>query len=419
MSRLGLIFLSTWLATCLGCGANNQIGLGRAKNKEDESTTKLRTSYAAVAKRIAHEHRNDPNTNPPSLSSSRLIAESKSLIVDLKQHRGADTELQFICDEAIGATEESIAATQQLERLPKPPGEFEQFLMGFFYGYSFDFSGAANYSNRVQDLNVNIQSELVRLAQAMDRGHAATLLLPRIAKKIAGPSVSSSPVKVDFDETWGFVGSDWITLSNISGKNLKNATIVVDIEGQSQGVTQRHTNVHFVSDWSAGNAIYAKYDDGVTLNNRTFGRRTCSNVTKVIVNVYSDELSYEGYSYNYTASEMNFDITRYVDKLFKPRASYRPFDKGILFADTQRAIRLDFKGCSMTHLRDVSIKVIFKSGTLTSTKTTFRSFWKSDEELLIEFPDIWWDPKEANVEMTFNANNPPGVTRTYQWTWNR
>jgi hypothetical protein len=410
------VFVSMFLVSA-GCQPN---GGGQPNAKVEKGTdnqkAKLRAMYSTVAKLIADEQRADPAAMPPRRSSSRLIADARSLIAEMRLARDADPDLQMICDEATAATNEMINATQQLERLPRPPGEFDQFLTGFFYGCSFNFSGAMDYSRTIDNQQEAIRVEVVRLGQAMERAHAATLLLPRVARKIAGEPVAACPLTVDFDETWGFSGPDWITLTNRSGQTLHNVTVVVDLEGKPASGLERHTNVHFVTEWKNGASIYALYAEGVYIQGRKLGCKTVVRAQKVDIAVFADELIHTGFTYHYNDIEKNKDVARYVDKNFKPRASYRTFDAGFGILDPDhRAIRIDFTGSSMHHVNDVSAKVTFKNGTRSSTKTDFRSRWTFDQTWLIEFRDISWDPTEMRVELTFNAKTGGGVTRSYVW----
>jgi hypothetical protein len=147
-----------------------------------------------------------------------------------------------------------------------------------------DGKNAAKTRQRAQ-----AQVSVNQLASDMDKIQTAMLLLPKIAAKYSAPiSPNDDHLKSIFVGAWGPVGpNDLLALEN-NGPELKNCTIVVDIQG-TNGET--HQNVHFVPNWPTHSPLFATYAHGQKIFGRMIGQLTFNQVTAITVTLLSPEFS--------------------------------------------------------------------------------------------------------------------------------
>lgn len=246
------------------------------------------------------------------------------------------------------------------------------------------------------------------MLQAVTKNEAAVLMLPRVAKKLAGPTVQDNNlVNVDISETWGFQGPDQLTLVNRSGRTLHNCTVVVFLAGKTGELKQ---NVHFVETWPESSPLYAQYQPGQKMLDQMAFRQTVSLIQRVEIEIYCDELTREGISYQYAGTERDKDIGSYLDKHFKPSCRYRPFSKGLLW-DDQRAVNVSFRG--LQYLPPGTLVFNLKNAESSATYRWKFEVWPSDKSHWIKFNNLDWDPTEYTVQFQFDNTS---VTRSYRWT---
>jgi hypothetical protein len=238
--------------------------------------------------------------------TAQIVAAAQGVVLDLDALSIDDPDLRMIRDEVKGATQNAIAALGKLEQLPPPPGSGELFLTGFVCGIGGRFDLAAEASDRAQNKSDAITAELRNLNSAYRRACSAKLLLKRAAPRYSGTPTLSG-VTVDVDESFILDQDDWITLTNTTGHDLRNALVSVYLTGLFEDTKE---NIHFVPEWSIGQKVYAAYPRGLSVQGMTIGCQTVGLIQSAKVRVSADEGQVAQFTYQYAGAEKQKDVQR-------------------------------------------------------------------------------------------------------------
>jgi len=382
-----------WLLAMLGGG-------GRSR-------TTVPPAYVTLASRLADECRTGRDGPETARDIAQTLAELRNAALDLERIEVADPDTAAVVAEGRRVFNEAATSLERLASLPGPPGQLELSGEFFLRGFALDLPGLLRRYDQVSGVQEDLIAEARRLATAIKRGEAARLMLPRIAARYAGPAREAGPaLKVDFDEAWGPIGpADWLTLTNASGAELHNATVLVEVRGESGDVAR---SVHFVPVWKSGAAIDASYTVGDESLGFPVGRQTVPNVAGVTVSLWSEELREEGIAYRYLGAEHDADVARYCAAM-RVRARFRPFQPGFVW-DTQRGMELWLDGIAA--LPSPRITATFRRGA--DRRTWYWDFPRWDEgerKVLDAGKALPWDPEEVTVEVSFPRTGHKFVTR--------
>ncbi len=338
-----------------------------------------------------------------------MLAGEKEMLLELQSMTNVDPELRVSLQTWNTASGREWKARQESTDYLLLHLILAQALQNLFYGATLQFEAADQFNKQAKNQTVAMQNEVRNLMDTFDRIEAARLMLPRIARKLAGPVTSQSePLAVDIHETWGFMGPTQITVQNQTGRTLHYCTVVVRLTGKT-GETKE--NVHFVIEWKPGQQLHADYGSGIEVLERMMDRETVTLIQNVTVSLFCDELTARGFL-PIRWREEGQDISRYLEQVFKPRSSYRPYSKGLLW-DDQRAVQVSFGGLQFLHAG--TLVVSLKKDDQSATKRLPFSNWAAGDTKWIEFGDTTWDPHEWTIQFAFQDTE---ATRTYRWTRN-
>jgi len=357
----------------------------------------LPPAYVTLAKRLADECQSGRGDPGPGKDVNVILAELRNATLDLKGLKATDPDVDAVAEEARGVFRDAVSSMERLIALPRPPGSLELAGESFLRGLILDIPGLARRYDQVSGVQEALLAEARRLAAAIKRGEAARLMLPRIAARYGGPPPAAGrALLIDFDESWGPVGpADWLTLTNASGVELHNATVLVEVRG---GSGENARSVHFVPAWKAGAAIDAKYTAGDESLGFPVGRQSVKDVSAVTVSVWSDELSQEGIAYAYAGPEHDADVARYCATM-RVRVQYRPFQRGLLW-NTERGADAWLEG--IPFVPRPRITATFRRGPSTlSWYWDFERWADGERKTLDAGGKLPWDPEEITVEVTF------------------
>jgi hypothetical protein len=181
---------------------------------------------------------------------------------------------------------------EQLAAIPGSPEQVGWIAENFVCGFILAFSGAFERFREVAGNQEAVKAEFRSIVAVCRGSEVAKLLLPRIAARYAGPHVGGKrTIAIDLDAAWGPVGpDDQLILTNRTGTDLHNCTVLVELHGQDGDVAR---NVYFVPRWQVGTPIYARCNPGTEILGETIGRRTVPLVESIVTSVWSDELTRE------------------------------------------------------------------------------------------------------------------------------
>jgi hypothetical protein len=109
----------------------------------------------------------------------------------------------------------------------------------------------------------------------------------------------------------GFYSSDFVYVTNISGTELTNAFLFVDIAGK-HGADARNASdnhMHFVKSWPAGETRVLRYMSTATSDFAS--DESVDQIMNLQFRIYSDQFT-QRENYTYTATAFTEDVQRYV-----------------------------------------------------------------------------------------------------------
>lgn len=340
-------------------------------------------------------------------STAETLAEMHSATMDLRNVQTADKDIAYLASQEEQITTEGAQRIERLLALPRPPG-MEAALEAPAHIFFGDFLGAFRIGEEADAKRDAVLDEMRGLAAWFDKADALSLLLPKIAKKYAAPvAADTGRIRVQLDESWQNLDPyDWGCFYN-DGDTLEDCTVVVELRGASG---EKRTNVHFVPEWAAHSTLFGRYRPGDDLDGKRVMKTTVTNIRGAAVTVLSP-----GYStkidYDYTASDKDKSVARQCNKI-KATGQYQRYEKALIFADTQRGMKVILGDFSYPEKFDVSVS--FRRGGEEKCWTWPVDSWKNGEEktFATRAGELPWDPETVRVALSF-----PGVGYKPVWDW--
>lgn len=373
-----------------------------------QAPKKLPQAYIDLAKHVALEMHSTPDAFRNDMGIAEIMAEWHAAVMDLRRIDTTDSDIRYIRDQMASAYSEALTRLQRINELPKPPGGGELFVSSFFDGFFGNIFGIYKRWGDAEDKQNAIIAEVYLLIAAIDKADAAQQILPKVAEQYSASFTDpSNRIAVDFDESWASWGPyDWFCIYN-AGATLSNSTIKVTMTGASG---EKRTNVHFVPVWPKGSWMYARYEAGEKMLDRTVGRQTVVNVQKIDVSLYSPDFS-TLVAYTYQGAEKDKDIKKRCEAL-KFYGRYQPFESGF-FWDTQRGAEFTLNG--VAYLSRCRAHVTFRQGS--QSKTWYWDFdkWEGGETKTFKTKkgDLTFDPSQIDLTLSF-----PGTEYKHSVTLN-
>jgi hypothetical protein len=249
-----------------------------------------------------------------------LQADLNVKIVKCGRIRSRDELTQRIAVMTFGAGNDILKESKQLEILSVDSG-FSDFAVGLLSLVLGQPGAVVHGTESLLKKGELIEQQRLRWVHACNDYLAARLMLPDAARQFGGPEfVQGDAVTIDFDESFAASADhDAIRLTNSSGSDLTNCTVLVEIIGKD-GESSR--NVHFAKRWTAGGTNHAKYGIGLEASGGVVARRTVYGVHEVWVSVWADELSDERIRLKYRGPPRDADIARILDGRIMVRYRY-------------------------------------------------------------------------------------------------
>lgn len=367
--------------------------------------------YIVLATHLADGWQADRSEPGPGRDFATRVALIRNAALDLERLRPNDPDLAALATEAHGILRDLAAGTERLAALPRPPGQLDMMGESFLHGLVFDLPGASRQVNRLVGIEEDLQAETRRLVALILRAATAKLMLPRLAQRYAGPIRTTDPaLAIDFDAAWGPVGpADWLTLTNRSGTDLHQATVLVEVRNATGEVAP---SVHFVPAWPAGGVLLARYTPGDMVLDATIGRQTVPDVANVVVSLWAEELAQEGITYAYAGAERDADIARACAGM-QILVHYQLFEPGRIW-DTPRGLEVWLDGIAT--LPKPTITATFRRGARTKILSwSFPRWDRGERKVLRASESLDFDPEAVDIEVSFPRTKYKHVSR---WTPN-
>ena len=397
------------VASSMSCDSSDS---GPTAPKARQPTRPMPIKYVQLATHLADGFQTDINEPQLKQPLPQLLADYRNRALDLQQSGSDDPDIEAVTQQACEAFHGAVTALERLDALPKPPDAGEQFIEGFLRGLVLAGEGAAERDQEIRGQQDAILGELRSVIAAAKRAESAKLMLPRIAKKYAGPAVESGvSVAADFNAAWGHLGpDDWMFLYNNSSLVLHNSTVLVELRGIDGDV---HRNLHFIPAWEQETWICARYEAGTPIPalKDTFGAMSVANVQTALISIWAEELSQESIVYDYAGKEFDRDVERYCQDL-KIRASYQAFEPGLLW-NTERGVVATLDGLPFVMKPTVTVR-FEGGGPSKSWFWTFDSWSQNERKTFSPGKQLSWDPDRYTIEITF-----PATSYQYRQVWDR
>ena len=388
-----------------GAGDNINVRTTQSVGAADAITDTTKAAYIRFAAWLADGFSDKAEQPPPaSFDYSQYLADEKELFIELNALTNVDASLMSVVNNCEQASAQITAIREELQQLPNH-GFLEEFGDLMVYLHTGQLGRIADELKSANSRDDQDKYLKVRFIQTQDHLNASRLMLPMIARKLAGTS-GTAPISIKIHEAWGFAEPDHLVLVNNGDRDFHNCTVVVTLTGK-YGETRR--NIHFTKVWPSQQSLYAAYSSGVALLDQSVNRTTVTLIQDVEVVLYCDEVTSEPLTYKYGGLEKDNDINQCLDTNFKPHSGYQPYKKGIIF-DDQRVVSFNFDG--VQYLPKGTVTVCVKNGDNTATKDLDFSSWRAGDTKCVYFPDIAWDPTEWDAQFKFNGTS---ITRSYHW----
>lgn len=254
--------------------------------------------YALLAENLVPGLADGSPVPLPDLEPAALEARERWRVIMLE---GLETQDQRIR----GVAKEAAAANRQFLGLASRASDAAA-IAGLAWAVVADRPLASRRDTVKESVDDKIYAAVVQSRRAV------TFLLPEIARGLAGHSHGSAVLEIDFDENWYGTEPDRINLTNVSGINLTNSTVQVDIRGRT-GPWVR--NVHFVASWPSGKKLWADYHTSDQSGISAISRTTATEVQEIRVSLWSVEICKEDESIIYPGKDRDADRVRQIDRL--------------------------------------------------------------------------------------------------------
>ncbi len=166
-------------------------------------------------------------------------------------------------------------------------------------------------------------------------------------------------LSVDIDGSWnGYFESDWVYYTNISGRDLTNVTLSVQLKGRhgARGVTNGDSHLHYVAKWPAGATKIARYmstgASGIAYD------ESVDQVDTLTYKLFSNEWKQQK-DVQYTGKAYDEDVKRYCDDIITLKGSWHDRDghlllnTGLLLQNGEKGYSFPCASVSMTVSRGV------------------------------------------------------------------
>lgn len=352
-----------------------------------EAADGLKSSYIALAK--ARLKTLAPEGNEPAkISLENHLFALRNLILECEKLACADKELQLIAREYRAAGEALLESVQAIQELPRTPSMTAQMLDTLMLGALAQFNRALDRNSDYSAKEAKLLQAWKRLGFAVQRLQVNDRLMPRIAARVAGPPSPPNPnpslLKIIFKEPRYTLASDRIRILNFSGQTLNNCTIVVQLTGIAGDTTE---NVHFQEEWKTGEGVTAFYYEGIKIPGvNPINQTTVHRVQKVTAQVFSDEFAFPVVELAYTKEQQRRDAIEEITAGFKPKSSYLPFAKGVVF-DDPRSVFVSYEGLVIIPSVKVTVQAYLGSDRLFDSSAIHLQNWKPAVSHRIALPN--------------------------------
>lgn len=327
-----------------------------------------------------------------------VFAAAKAKLVQYKSMNGASPKIAALAAQAAIAQERFLDAHRTLSTTPGGGADALLLTIGIIAGNApLAFSG----------LQGTVESEAARgqvlreYASAFNDNRSSQLVLTSIAGEFSGASIPSHVVSIDLDESWAGTTTpfDVLTLRNNSGSLLKDCLVQVTLRGKDNS---RKRNIHFVENWPAGAAKFARYGIGATVGDQTLGAQTVTGVEEINVSIWTPDVSVENISYVYAGVERDKDIEALCRGKLSLRA--RCYDAGLINFVPTVALALD----GIPEIPSHKMTIRFSRGQDSLVRDWDQGNWKRDEVNRYQVRAMSWWPKTLEISISF-------PNTTYVW----
>ena len=396
--------------------ASAQIAISQGSGSATDALTKA--EYAKIAK-ARLEPLFPPGARTEHTSIETLLAKYRGVALDCETLKSEDKELQSIAAEYKASMTDVVDSTLLAQRLHGRPNALQQTLKGmevFLQGALLRLDETANTLKDSSNRNDDLLQNQRRYVLAFQRAYVNDMLMPRVAAKFSGPRAEGDRplVRILIKEMrYLALAPDTVGVINESGKTLNNCTIVVRLTGRTGEVAE---NVHFLETWKPGAQLQAYYFGGTTIQpvNLVVGRRTVLGIQSVAVTVFSDEMHIPSVTKSYTTEEMRAYAAQIVQAYFKPKSSYRPYAKGLVF-DDQRAVFVSFEGLDRLPKVTLTLKCFLDGSQMFDARTITVENWKPNDTKTFGLPSQAGSEADR-WEISFRFED---IEHTQTLTWNR
>lgn len=260
-----------------------------------------RAEYARVAMNVVPGLAGGAPAEDASVEPAVIEAKERWRVITLENAESADRRLKALAKEA-GAAHASILDAAGAGGDAGPL----RVLASMFTG-----DPLIVVSTAVREAGKEAARES-RYEAAIQRRRACMFMLPELAKELAGPPAAETPIEINFDESWFVSGQpDRINLKNVSGHELTNATLQVDIRGRNGRWVR---NIHFVEKWAPGQLLWANYLGSDTGRIESLAGVTAGEVQDVRVSVWAAEVRADEVSLHYPKADRDEDRWAILEK---------------------------------------------------------------------------------------------------------
>jgi hypothetical protein len=400
------------LACLLGVGA---VQCDRAMESQvfadstSSAPAELPKGYETLAEILGLEMKSSPKLfrSAAPFNAPKVDADLRGAIMTMKDIHSDNEDVNYVASLASDAFNDTAHTLETIDATPKPGMDNDSFplssiiLLAEHRYWSF-FLSLANNSNKksAQGQREKAEASVNQLAGDLDKIQTAMLLLPKIAAKYSAPSSpSEDQFKAIFVPAWGPSGpNDTLVLEN-NGPDLKNCTIIVDIQGAAG---EAHENVHFVPSWPSHTPLLASYAHGQKIFGRMIGQLTFNQVSAATVTILSPSYSTQLHC-TCDAATRDQQITALCKNL---NITYHyTVRQGLLIKTNDGDLTMD----GVTMLPACMLDLTMHNGTKSRFYHISLSPWKASERKT--FPQLTFPADTIDVVLTF-----PNTSYRYQTT---
>lgn len=342
------------------------------------------------------------------------MAAWRGLILDCEKLKSADQDLQFVAAEYKAAAAELVESLLAFQSLPRAPGAAQQALEAVatvIFSPTEVMSAGKEYGNRNSAL---LQTQR-RYALALQRAQANDLLMPRVAAKFSGPPAEENRAWLRigiYEPRYRLGKTDLVRLTNGSHKTLHNCTVIVRLTGQTGEVAE---NVHFLESWKPDAEFWGFYFAGEEIAGiRDAGRQTVRGIQTVTSSVFSDEMHIGGVTQVYSEEARRESALIDIKGGFKPKSSYRPYAKGLVF-DDQRAVFVSYEGLDRLPKVTLTLKCFLDGSQMFDARTITVENWNPNDTKTFGLPSQAGSEADR-WEISFRFDD---IDHTQSLTWKR